>query len=174
MATVYWITGFSGVGKSILAVDISERLQAPGKTVFVLDGDEMRAIIPGNYGYTKEDRKSLAFFYAKLAHSLACQGVDVVCATISLFHAVQSWNRENIKNYVEIFLDAPIEDLKIRSNKNVYSPNSRLENVMGVDIAAELPLTPDIHVKWTPDLTEQILTEIVWEKILLRDIRKRN
>ena len=52
---------------------------------------------------------------------LAAQGFDVVCATISLFHSVQRWNRANIPNYFEIYLRVPFEELTRRDSKGIYS-----------------------------------------------------
>ena len=49
-------------------------------------------------------------FGSRLCRLLASQGTDVVCATISLFHEVQSWNRDNIPGYCEIYLQVPMPE----------------------------------------------------------------
>lgn len=154
MSVVYWITGFSGAGKTTLANQLAGHIRDQDKKVFLLDGDEMRSILPGTFGYNIEDRISIASFYGKLACSIASQGVDVVCATISMFHEIRAWNRDNIDNYFEIFLDVPIEELQRRNNKNIYElkSNAYEKNVMGVTLTAELPLNPDVHIRWAPGL----------------------
>lgn len=81
-----------------------------------------------------------------LCGMLAEQGFDVVCCTISLFHDVQRWNRENIPGYHEIFVRVPLEELKRRDTKGVYVAASEGPgaNIVGLDIPAEFPKTPDL------------------------------
>jgi phosphohistidine swiveling domain-containing protein len=79
---------------------------------------------------------------------LAEQGTDVVCATISLFHEVQRWNRENIPGYREIYLRVPIDELRRRDSKGIYARAQRgdARDVVGLDVAAEAPEKPDLVV----------------------------
>jgi len=111
---------------------------------------------------------SLAQTYARLSGLIAAQGVWVVVSTISLFHDVHAWNRENLANYFEVFLDVPSEELRRRDSKKIYAgiDNGSQHSVTGVDLAAEFPLTPDLRfdlsVARTPD---QLATEIV-ERLL--------
>ena len=79
-----------------------------------------------------------------LCRMLAEQGFDIVCSTISLFHEVQRWNRENIARYNEIFVRVPLEELKRRDIKGIYGDDRRAANVVGVDIPAETPEAPDL------------------------------
>jgi phosphohistidine swiveling domain-containing protein len=79
----------------------------------------------------------------RLCRMLADQGFDVVCSTISLFHDVQKWNRENIPRYNEILVRAPLEELKRRDTKGIYSAIEPA-NIVGLDIAAEMPEAPDL------------------------------
>jgi phosphohistidine swiveling domain-containing protein len=85
---------------------------------------------------------------ARLCRLLAEQGTDVVCATISLFHEVQRWNRENIPGYREIYLRVPIDELRRRDSKGIYARAQRgdARDVVGLDVAAEAPEKPDLVV----------------------------
>ena len=76
---------------------------------------------------------------------LASQGTDVVCPTISLFHEVQLWNRQNIPGYREIYLRVPMEELRRRDAKGIYAAAARgdLRDVVGLDVPAELPEAPE-------------------------------
>lgn len=65
-------------------------------------------------GYSKEDRLKSAIRNSRLCKLLSDQGIDVICCTISMFDAIREWNRENIKNYFEIYLDVSLETLKDR------------------------------------------------------------
>ncbi len=83
---------------------------------------------------------------ARLCRLLANQGTDVVCMTISLFHDVQRWNRENIPGYCEIYLRVPMDELQRRDVKGIYAASNQgdLRNVVGLDMPAELPEAPDL------------------------------
>ena len=83
---------------------------------------------------------------ARLCQLLAEQGADVICATISLFHEVQRWNRENIPGYREIYLRVPMDELRRRDRKGIYAGAQRGDelNVVGLDVPAEAPETPDL------------------------------
>ena len=99
---VFWITGLSGAGKTTVGQELWTRLRAAGRPVTFLDGDALRAVIAEDLGYSAGNRRRSAMRNARLCRLLAEQGTDVVCATISLFHEVQRWNRENILDYREI------------------------------------------------------------------------
>jgi hypothetical protein len=92
------------------------------------------------------DRRRSAMRNARLCRLLAEQGADVVCATISLFHEVQRWNRENIPGYREIYLRVPMDELRRRDSKGIYAGAQRgdTRDVVGLDVPAEAPEAPDL------------------------------
>jgi phosphohistidine swiveling domain-containing protein len=97
---------------------------------------------------------------ARLCRLLAEQGAVVVCATISLFHEVQRWNRENLPSYCEIYLRVPIDELRRRDTKGVYAgvEAGGARNVVGIDLPAEFPEMPDLILEnhGTLDLTSAV------------------
>jgi adenylylsulfate kinase-like enzyme/phosphohistidine swiveling domain-containing protein len=141
---VFWITGLSGSGKTSIGRALASHLRASGGRVIFLDGDTLRAAVSSDLGYSAEDRRSVAMRNGMLCRMLAEQGFDIVCSTISLFHEVQRWNRENIARYNEIFVRVPLEELKRRDIKGIYGDDRRAANVVGVDIPAETPEAPDL------------------------------
>ena len=143
---VFWITGLSGAGKTTLGKELWGRLRAAGRPVIFLDGDALRAAIAEDLGHSAGNRRQSAMRIARLCRLLAEQGADVVCATISLFHEVQRWNRENIPGYREIYLRVPIYEIRRRDNKGLYarSPRGGARNVVGIDVPAEAPKAPDL------------------------------
>lgn len=146
---VIWITGFSGSGKTTLARNILPLLPP---TTILLDGDAMREVLgqtDSGYGYAT--RKQLAFVYARLAGMLAGQGFTVVVATISLFHDLHTWNRENLPGYLEVFLDVPDQERLRRDPKGLYAAHPAKRNgPMACQLSAEIPKAP--HVRISPDV----------------------
>ncbi len=139
---VFWITGLSGAGKTTLGRELWSRLRAAGCHAIFLDGDALRAGIAEDLGHKTSDRRRSAMRNARLCRMLAQQGTDVICATISLFHEVQRWNRENIPGYREIYLRVPLDELRRRDQKGIY--NGAKGDVVGIDVVAETPETPDL------------------------------
>jgi adenylylsulfate kinase-like enzyme len=143
---VFWITGLSGSGKTTVGRELWARLRAGHRPVTFLDGDALRAAIAEDLGYSDSNRRQSAMRNARLCRLLAEQGTDVVCATISLFHEVQRWNRENIRRYHEIYLRVPIDELRRRDSKGIYAraQSGDARDVVGLDLAAEAPEAPDL------------------------------
>lgn len=143
---VFWITGLSGAGKTTLGRALCSRLHALGRPVIFLDGDALRPVISDDLGHSSANRRRSAMRNARLCRLLATQGLDVVCATISLFHEVQRWNRQNIPGYREIFLRVPMDELRRRDGKGIYAAaqTGDLQNVVGLDLPAEFPEAPDL------------------------------
>ena len=142
---VIWLTGLSGAGKTTLAKALQQAL--PG--ALLLDGDALRSVLSASQtGVDRESRLALALTYARLCRLLADQGATVIIATISLFHAVHAWNRENIHNYLEIFLDVPEDIRRQRDPKGLYAtqPQNGKPSMAGLDVAVEFPLQPDIRI----------------------------
>ena len=143
---VFWITGLSGSGKTSVGGELWRRLRASGRPVIFLDGDELRAAIAEDLGHSADNRRQSAMRNARLCRLLASQGADVVCATISMFHEVQRWNRENISGYREIYLRVPLDELRRRDSKGIYAAGQRgdAQDIVGVDVPAEFPEAPDL------------------------------
>lgn len=145
LGKVYWITGLAGAGKSFLSRTLYEHLKKKNPFVILLDGDILREVFGAAASYTLEDRFTLAMKYARLCHMLAEQGATVICATISMFDACRTWNRENIPQYCEIYIRVPLDILIQRDQKSLYSKALRGEalDVMGINLAFEEPKEPD-------------------------------
>ena len=150
---VYWLTGLSGAGKSTLAGHLRVRLVDEGILPVLVDGDTVRDLLLEPSGYTRENRLQVAQFHARLCRFLVLQGQTVICPTISLFHEIQRWNRENIPGYFEVFLDVDLDTLRGRDTKGLYRAydSGKLEHVVGLDIKAEFPEFPDARLYLNAD-----------------------
>lgn len=145
---VIWLCGLAGSGKSTLARALTRLLrQEFFQSVIYLDGDELREIL-GHFDYDKNGRIKMALKRAKLAKFLSEQGVIVVVSTISLFNEIYKFNRENIKNYFEIYVKCDFEELKRRDQKALYTKalKGEIANVVGVDIKFDEP-SPNLVVE---------------------------
>lgn len=164
---VFWITGLSGAGKTTIGRVLWSTLRASGHPVIFLDGDALRAAVSSDLGYGADHRRSAALRNGRLCRMLAGQGFDVVCSTISLFHEVQRWNRENIPEYHEILVRAPLVELRRRDRKGVYlagSANSNSTNVVGLDIPAEFPEAPDLILDNDSSLDPQEAVRLILDR----------
>ena len=163
-SNLYWITGLSGAGKTTIGTLFYSYLQETKNNVVYLDGDTLRKIFGDAQQYSPSERKILALRYSRLCKMLTEQGIDVVIATISMFHEVREWNRENIENYNEIYIKVPMEVLIARDQKKLYSLafKGEIKHVMGVDIEVEEPDNPDIIINNDGSSTpEDMMNELI-------------
>lgn len=163
--TLFWLTGLSGAGKTTLGALLTRHLRERGHPVIFLDGDQLREVYNDCYGHDRESRLIASMYYARLCKVLVEQNVHVVCSTISLFHQTQQWNRENIPNYIEVFVDVPLAELIKRDNKSIYSRAlaGKLNNIVGMDIEPELPKQADVIINYFPDITVEMNVQLILE-----------
>lgn len=164
-----WITGLSASGKTTTAKSLVDIFHVYQQTVIFFDGDQLRHALDIK-AYGKDERFQASFKYAKLAKLLTDQGHIVVIAVIGLFHGLHKWNRSNIKNYFEVFLDVPIDELRRRDPKGIYEAyyNGEVQNVAGLDLQVEYPLSPDLHIKYQKDRTADILAKEIYETLEMK------
>lgn len=163
---VLWITGLAGAGKSTIAKEVYNKLKAQKDNVVYLDGDVLRETFGNDLGYTLEDRKKSAMRYSRLCKLLSRQNIDVVCSTISMFDDCRRWNRENIKNYKEVYIKVPMRILKKR--KEIYNKalNGEIKNVIGVDLKAEKPKNPDLVIINNNEASVDNIVEQIYERMI--------
>lgn len=149
MGRLYWITGLAGAGKSSLGRKLFEILKSQNPALIYLDGDSLRDVFEVNGQFEEIQRHQISMKYARLCHLLTTQGIDVICATISMFDDVRAWNRKHISNYTEIYLEVSFPVLQKRDQNELYSgqPGKQIKNVVGCDIEAQFPANPDIVLR---------------------------
>lgn len=143
---VIWLTGLAGSGKSYIAQALYEKLRENFKNTIHLDGDEFRELL-GHFGYEKEERIKVSLKKAQFAHFLGSQGMIVIVSAISMFKECYEYNRKNLKNFFEIYVECDFEELLRRDKKGLYSGalNKKIQNVVGVDIKYDEP-KPDLTI----------------------------
>ena len=139
-------------------------LKEGGLSPILLDGDDLRSVlgVPSS-DFSREERLRLAFVYADLCRYLASQGAIVVIATIALFKEIHIWNRENLPNYYEVFLDVPLSVLIDRDPKGLYERFSKgeIRNVAGLDFEVDFPSNPDFVIGIEVKNRQVTVSEIV-------------
>ena len=141
--TLYWITGLSGAGKTTIGNRLYYQMKQKKDNTVLLDGDILKQIAGKDLGYDREARIERAYRYCTLCKVLTDQGIHVIICTIAMFDEIRDWNRKNIENYVEVFLDVDMATLRKRNRKDLYSNNN---NVAGIDVEVEFPKAPDIVI----------------------------
>lgn len=123
---VFWITGISGSGKSALSKRIYPHIKKKFGSTILLSGDNLRKIFRFNK-YDKNYRMQLGKKYTRLLKLIIASKVNVLFSTIGLFHELQKYNRTQLKNYIEIFIDAKFKKVEQRKQKFFYK--KKINNV---------------------------------------------
>src|SRR5438874_10692181 len=115
-----WFTGLSGAGKSTISEQIYKRLKESGARVEVLDGDVVRENLSKGLGFSKEDRDINIRRIGFVCELLSRNGVIALVAAISPYRAVREEIRSRIPNFVEIYVECPLEVVTGRDVKGLY------------------------------------------------------
>lgn len=137
---IIWLTGLAGSGKSTIGKALYNKIKEKYNNVIYLDGDELRDLL-GHYGYDKQGRIDIALKRAKFAKFLNEQGMIVVVTTISMFNEIYKYNKDNLKNYFEIYIKCDMQELIKRDQKGLYTQalEGKIKDVVGIDIKFDKP-----------------------------------
>lgn len=160
-----WLTGLPGAGKSTIASLLEDRLFAEGKHAFVLDGDALRQGLNRDLGYSASDRVENIRRVAEVARLIVDAGLIVVVALISPFRAERDFARSRFDadDFIEVFVDAPLEECERRDPKGLYAKARRgeLKYFTGIDSPYEAPLNPDIRLDTVNQNPEQCVVQLL-------------
>jgi bifunctional enzyme CysN/CysC len=163
-ARCLWFTGLSGSGKSTIANLLEKRLHAEGKHTYILDGDNVRHGLNRDLGFTEADRVENIRRVAEVAKLLVDAGLIVIVAFISPFRSEREMARGLFDpgEFIEIFVDAPLEECERRDVKGLYAKARRGEliNFTGIDSAYEPPLAPEVHLRTVEVLPEACVDRV--------------
>jgi len=165
---VVWFTGLSGAGKSTIANLVEKKLHALGRHTYLLDGDNVRHGLNKDLGFTAEDRVENIRRVAEVAALMADAGLVVLTAFISPFRSERRMARALLPEgeFVEVFVDTPLEVAEARDAKGLYRKARRgeLRNFTGIDSPYERPEAAEVTIPGAacgPDeAAERIVAEL--------------
>jgi bifunctional enzyme CysN/CysC len=160
-----WFTGLSGSGKSTIANELEKLLHTMNRHTFLLDGDNVRHGLNKDLGFTDADRVENIRRIGEVSKLMVDAGLIVLSAFISPFRAERDMVREMLPEgeFVEIFVDTPLEVAEQRDVKGLYKKAraGELKNFTGIDSPYEPPLSPDIRVNTTQMSAQEAAQHIV-------------
>src|SRR5512142_2009288 len=158
-----WFTGLSGAGKTTVSRRVAEELRARGRKVEILDGDVVRENLSKGLGFSKEDRDTNIRRIGWVCQVLSRNGVVAIGAAISPYRAIRDEIRAKIPNFVEVYVEAPIDVLAERDVKGLYKKAlaGEIKNFTGVDDPYESPLAPEVTVETDSQSPEESAARII-------------
>ena len=144
-----WFTGLSSAGKSTISQAVYEKLWAKGYKLELLDGDVVRQHLTRDLGFSKQDRDENIRRIGFVTELLVRNGVAVLVAAISPYREVRDEVRARIGNFVEVYVNAPLEVVEQRDLKGIYRRcrAGELHGVTGIDDPYEPPLAPEVECR---------------------------
>jgi bifunctional enzyme CysN/CysC len=156
---VVWFTGLSGSGKSTIANIVERKLHQMGRHTYMLDGDNVRHGLNRDLGFTEEDRVENIRRVAEVSGLMVDAGLIVLVSFISPFRAERRLARERLAEgeFIEVFVDTPIEVAEQRDPKGLYKKarQGELKNFTGIDSPYERPENPEIRIDSTVTSAEE-------------------
>ena len=162
---ILWFTGLSGSGKSTIANIIEQKLHQLGKHTYLLDGDNVRHGLNKDLGFTDADRVENIRRISEVSKLMVDAGLITIVSFISPFKSERKMARELVeeKEFIEIFVDTPIEECEKRDPKGLYKKAraGQLKNFTGIDSNYEKPDSPEIILKTENDNAEDLAEQVL-------------
>lgn len=144
-----WFTGLSGAGKTTITRAVEEKLRSHGYKIEILDGDIIRENLTKGLGFSKEDRDENIRRIGFVSQLLTRNGVIVLVSAISPYRAIREEVRQKIGDFVEVFVNAPLNVCEERDVKGLYKKarTGEIKNFTGVSDPYEPPLNPEVECR---------------------------
>ncbi len=158
-----WFTGLSGSGKSTIAERVALKLERRGIPVEILDGDVVRTHLSKGLGFSREDRDENIKRVGFICQLLTRHGVAVIASVISPYREARDYNRQKIKNFVEVYTRCPVEVCEARDLKGLYQKarSGEIKGFTGVDDPYEPPLNPEVTCKTDVESVEESVEKVL-------------
>ena len=152
-----WFTGLACSGKTVLANAVAEELRKKGMKVERLDGDIVRKSLTRDLGFTDEDRRMNIERVTFVAKLLTRNGVAVLASFISPFNDIRAYSREEIGDYILVYVKCSLEECEKRDVKGMYAKAraGEIKEFTGIDSPFEEPNGADIIVETDEQTVEE-------------------
>ena len=164
---IVWLTGLSGSGKSTISNALERELFNLGMHPYVLDGDNIRHGLNSNLGFSPEDRVENIRRVAEVARLMAAAGLIVITAFISPYRQDRRRAREVALeggvDFVEVFVNAPVEICEQRDPKGLYKKAraGEIKEFTGISAPYEAPTEPEITVHTDRESLEESVASVI-------------
>ena len=163
--TILWFTGFSGSGKSTVANALESALNQLGVHTYLLDGDNVRHGLCEDLGFTDEERVENIRRVGETAKLMVDAGLVVLTAFISPFQSERDMVRNLVEDgeFIEVFLDTPLEVCETRDPKGLYKKAraGEIKHFTGIDSDYQIPASPEIKIDTSKNTLDQSVQELV-------------
>ena len=158
-----WLTGLSGSGKTTIAVEVEAVLRARGLSVERLDGDTVRKGLTPDRAAGQQDRDMNIERVTFVAKLLARNGVAVLCSFISPYRERRAQSREEIGEFIEVYLECPVEVCAERDVKGLYAKAfaGEILHFTGVTDPYEPPLNPEVVCRTAEETVDESVARVV-------------
>ena len=158
-----WFTGLSGSGKTTISELVEHELRIRERPVEVLDGDIVRTNLSKGLSFSREDRNINVLRIGFVANLLTRNGVGVVVSAISPYKEARDQVRRRIVDFVEVFVDAPLEVCAERDVKGLYKKafSGEIQGFTGVSDPYEPPNAPDLVLKTEEESQEESARKVI-------------
>ena len=155
--TTLWMTGLSGAGKTTIANLLAEKLIRRGEKVEILDGDVIRTNLSKGLGFSKEDRETNLMRIGFVCRLLSRNGAIAIAAAISPYDYIRKNLRKEDENFIEVYVNAPIEKCIERDVKGLYKKAlaGEIKQFTGIDDPYEAPEDAEIEVHTDKETVEE-------------------
>ncbi len=168
---VLWITGLSGSGKTTISRLIYYKLKKKYRNIILLDGDNLRKKIldipKSKFSY--KGRKNIGLRYARICKKYVKKNKYVIIAVMALIKDVHIWNKKNLENYTDVYLNVSLKELKKRDPKKLYKmfEEKKIKNLAGLDLKYDIPKKPKIYINWKKNISALNFAKRIIKKIKL-------
>lgn len=158
-----WFTGISGVGKTTTSSTLAQRLRERRLRVELLDGDEVREHLSKGLGYTRKDRDENIRRIGFICEILCRNDVVVIVAAISPYRNAREAIRAKVRNFIEVYMECPVEILIKHDSKGLYKKalSGEIPNFSGISDPYEPPLNPDVVIHSYRDTVEEGVAKVL-------------
>ena len=164
-----WMTGLSGSGKSTIALGVERELHKRGILCRILDGDNIRAGINNNLGFSEEDRRENIRRIAEIGKLFIETGIVTIACFVSPTNELRQMARDIIgkDDFREVYVSTPLEECERRDVKGLYARARRgeVKDFTGISAPFEAPTSPDLCLD-TSQMTLKAEVEAVLELIM--------